>query len=135
MDIRSINPQKYNTTLAEAIKKIEEFKKPDWVDFVKSGTQKQRPAIEPDFWFKRAASILRQIYIKKMAGVQRLRFRYGGRKDMGMKPPRFKKSAGKIIRIILQQAESAGLIEKAKDKHLGRQMTKKGKEFLEDLAK
>lgn len=135
MDIRSINPQKYNSALAEALKKMQEFKKPEWIDFVKSGTHKQRPAIEPDFWYKRAASILRQIYIKNIVGVQRLRFRYGGRKDMGMKPPLFKKSAGKIIRVILQLAETAGLIEKAKGKRLGRQLTKKGREFLEAISK
>ncbi|MBI2632668.1 40S ribosomal protein S19 [Candidatus Pacearchaeota archaeon] len=135
MDIRSINPQKYNTSLADALKKLDEFKKPEWVDFVKTGTQKQRPSIEPDFWQKRAASIIRQIYIKKIVGVQRLRSRYGGRKDLGMKPPHFKKSGGKIIRLILQQAESAGLIEKAKGKSAGRQLTKKGIDFLEAIAK
>ena len=135
MDVKSINPQKYNVILAEALKKISEFEKPEWIDFVKSGTHKQRPAIEPDFWYKRAASILRQLYIKRIVGVVRLRSRYGGRKDRGVKPPRFKKSSGKIIRTILQQAEKADLIEKAKGRKLGRQLTKKGKDFLEDLIK
>ena len=26
---------------------------------------KERPTLDPDFWYKRAASILRQIYIRK----------------------------------------------------------------------
>lgn len=135
-DIRSIEPGRYNNHLAQILKKSGDFPKPDWVDFVKSGTHKQRPIGDEDFWHKRAASILRQIYMQKIVGAQRLRTRYGGRKDMGMKPPRFKKSGGKIIRTILQQAEAAGLIEKAKmGKRAGRQLTHKGKQFLEGTEK
>ncbi len=132
-DIRSIEPGKYNISLVAALKKLEEFKKPEWIDFVKSGQHKQRPVNDPDFWYTRGASILRQISIQGIAGVERLRTRYGGRKDRGMKPPQFRKSGGKIIRTLLQQAESAGLIEKTKGKKAGRQLTKKGREFLEGI--
>jgi len=133
-DIKLIEPGKYNKILAEALKKVKEFEKPEWVDFVKSGPHKERPIAEVDFWHKRAASILRQIYIKEIVGVERLRTRYGGRKDRGYKPAEFRKSSGKIIRKILQQAEAAGLIEKSKGKRAGRQLTAKGKEFLEKIA-
>lgn len=134
-NIRSVNPQKYNLILAEALHKVPEIKKPEWTDFVKSGSSKQRPIEDPDFWHKRAASILRQIYIKNIIGVERLRTRYGGRKDRGMRPPHFKKASGKIIRVILQQLESAGLTEKVKSKKAGRQITQKGKDFMEALVK
>lgn len=132
-DIRSIEPGKYNLKLAEALKEYDEFKKPDWVDFVKSGTHKQRPIGDADFWHKRAASVLRQIYAQGSVGVERLRTRYGGRKDRGMKPPRFAKASGKIIRLILRQAEAAGLVEKSKTKKAGRMLTKQGREFLEGV--
>ena len=134
-DIRTIHPEKYNKSLAEALKEIHEFEKPEWIDFVKSGPHKVRPIAEDDFWHKRAASILRQIYIRGIVGVGRLRTRYGGRKDRGMQPPEFRKASGKIIRVILQQAEKAGLIEKSKEKKAGRKITEKGKIFLEDLVK
>ena len=132
--ITSIEPGKYNLKVAQALKEIEEFQKPEWVDFVKSGTHKSRPIHDPDFWHKRAASILRQVYFKGIVGVGRLRSRYGGRKDYGMAPPHFKKSSGKIIRIIIQQAEKAGFLEKAQGKRAGRQLTAKGKEFLETVT-
>jgi small subunit ribosomal protein S19e len=135
VDIRVIEPGKYNKSLAEALKKIPEFKKPDWVDFVKTGTNKKRPSSDEDFWYKRTASVLRQLYLKGTVGVQRLRTRYGGRKDRGMKPAIFVKGGGKIIRILLQQAESAGFAEKVKGKKSGRQLTKKGKDFMESLVK
>ena len=132
-DIRAIQSQKYNSILADALKKIPEFEKPEWVDFVKSSTSKQRPIAEVDFWHKRAASILRQIYIKGIVGVERLRTRYGGRKDRGQRPPEFRKGSGKIIRVILQQAEKAGLIEKVKEKKSGRKLTEKGRKLLEGI--
>lgn len=134
-DVRSIEPGKYNTLLAEAVKKSGDFEKPEWIDFVKTGTHKARPTMDSDFWYKRAASILRQIYIRGTLGVNRLRSRYGGRKDRGVQPAEHRKAGGKIIRKILQQAEAAGLLEKSKGKKAGRQLTLKGKQFLESVAK
>ncbi len=135
MDIRAIEPGKYNKLLADALKKVPEFKKPEWVDFVKTGANKERPNVDEEFWHKRAASILRQIYLRGIVGVQRLRTRYGGRKNKGVKPSRFVRSGGKIIRVLLQQSDAAGLTEKSKGKKAGRQLTAKGRQFMEALAK
>ena len=133
-DIRAIEPHKYNAQLAKALKEVPEFEQPDWIAFVKTGTNRERPTDEPDFWYKRAASILRQLYIKGVVGTERLRTRYGGRKERGGKPPEFRKSSGKIIRIILQQSDSAGFTEKVTGKHAGRKLTAQGKKFLEEAA-
>jgi small subunit ribosomal protein S19e len=124
----------YNTKLAEALKQVEEFKAPEWVLFVKSGMSKKRPPQEDDFWHKRAASILRQIYVRRAVGVNRLKTRYGSKKNRGRRPERFRKGSGKIIRTILQQAEAAGLVEKTTEgKRIGRRLTDKGKELMEGL--
>ncbi|NCO18275.1 hypothetical protein AUJ61_01270 [Candidatus Pacearchaeota archaeon CG1_02_30_18] len=134
-----INAQEYNLKLAEALKKIPEFKEPDWAKLVKSGPSKERPIDDLDFWHKRAASILRQIYKKKIVGVSKLRTKYGSKKNRGFKPEEFRKAGGKIIRTILQQSDKAGFTEIAKDirdvrsKKPGRQLTKKGKDFLEAI--
>jgi len=133
-DVKSIEADKYNELLAAALKKEDAFEKPEWVDFVKTSSNRKRPSDEEDFWFKRAASVLRQIYIKEIVGVERLRTRYGGRKDRGGKPSRFVKGSGKIIRVILQQAEKAGFLEKASGQKKGRQLTAEGKKFMEDIA-
>jgi len=137
--VYELNTQEYNLKLAEALKKISEFKEPEWIAFVKSGPAKERPIEDPDFWYKRSASILRQIYKKKVVGVNRLRTKYGSKKNRGFKPEKFKKAGGKIIRTILQQADQAGFTELAKDikgvrnKKPGRQLTQKGKEFMESI--
>lgn len=133
-DIRLIEPGKYNKLLAKALKDVEEIQRPQWTLFVKSGVNKVRPSIEEDFWHKRTASILRQLYVRGLVGVQRLRTRYGGRKKRGSPPAEFRRGGGKIIRTILQQAEAAGFVEKVKDKKSGRKLTEKGKNFLEAAA-
>ncbi len=132
--IHEVPVDKFNEKLAEALNKIPEFKIPDWAVFVKTSTAKERPPQTTDFWYKRAASILRQAYIRGVIGVNRLRTRYGGRKKRGSKPPEFRRSGGKIIRTILQQAEKAGFIIKVDGKRKGRQLTKKGLEFLNKVA-
>ena len=137
--VYEISPQEYNLKLAEALKNVEEFQAPEWVKFVKSSSSKERPIDDVNFWHKRAASILRQIYKKKIVGVNRLRTRYGSKKNRGMKPERYVKAGGKIIRTILQQSDKAGFTEPIKsikgtrEKRPGRKLTEKGKKFLEDI--
>ena len=137
--VYDIGPQEFNLKLAQSLKEIPEFQEPEWAKFVKSSPSKERPIEDPDFWYKRAASILRQIYKKKIVGVSRLRTKYGSKKNRGMKPERFVKSGGKIIRTILQQADKAGLTESIKEikgtreKRPGRRLTAKGKQFMEEM--
>ncbi|MBM3233556.1 30S ribosomal protein S19e [Candidatus Pacearchaeota archaeon] len=132
MAVYDIPADEYNKKLAEALKKLEEFEAPEWSYFVKTSVARSRPPNE-EFWHKRAASILRQIYIKGIVGVGRLRTRYGGRKKRGMKPEEFRKASGKMIRLMLQQAEKAGLLEKSSGKKKGRKLTSKGIKFLEGI--
>ncbi len=131
------NPNEYNLELANALKQFPEFIQPEWAKFVKSGSAKERPIDDSDFWHKRAASILRQIYKKNIVGVQRLRTKYGSKQNRGSKPEEFKRGSGKIIRTILQQSDKAGLTKIAEDikgvKSPGRQLTEKGRKFLESI--
>jgi len=133
--VYSTEANEYNTKLAEALKEFPEFKAPEWMAYVKTGIAKTRPPVEDDFWFKRAASIMRQAYVRGIVGVNRLKTRYGSKKNRGMQPEIFKKGGGKIIRVILQQAEAAGLLEKTDEeaKKAGRKLTEKGKELMENL--
>ena len=137
--VYELDSQSYNLKLAEALKKIPEFKHPEWVEYVKSSPSKERPIDDIDFWYKRAASILRQIYKNKILGVNRLRTKYGSKKNRGMKPERFRRAGGKIIRTILQQSDKAGFTEIVKkikgvrERKPGRQITEKGRKFLEEI--
>ena len=127
------NPEKYIPALAEALKNIPEFEVPEWAMYVKTGVSRERPPKSEDFWYTRAASILRQLYIHGVVGVGKLRTRYGSRKDRGGKPDKFFKAGGKIIRVILQQAEAAGLVEKILRMQHGRRLTQSGRDFLDSI--
>ncbi|MGV8142922.1 MAG: 40S ribosomal protein S19 [Candidatus Pacearchaeota archaeon] len=131
--VQKLDAQTFNAKLAEALKKDDNFVQPEWLVFVKSGHGKQRPIEHVDFWYARAASILRQIHLRGSVGVQRLRTRYGNRKDRGKQPAHFARGSGKIIRMILQQSEKAGILTKATGKGKGRMLTEDGKKLLESI--
>ena len=121
---------------AQKLKNINEIKPPEWANIVKTGTQKQRPPVEDDWWYTRSAAVLRTLLIKGPIGVSKLRTKYGGRKRRGHKPPKFAKGSGSIQRKVLQQLESAGLAKKnEKSVHKGRMITTKGLRLLNDAAK
>ncbi len=120
---------------AEELKKIDALKMPNWAGFVKTGVAKERPPLEQDWWHKRAASILRKIYVYNLIGVNRLRVKYSSRKNNGHKPEHTNIAGGKIIRTILQQLEKAELVKKAEIKNKkGRALTPKGKSFLDKIS-
>jgi len=133
-NVYEIPAQDYNDKLAAKLKDMPEFKMPDWALFVKTGSCREKPPINNDWWYNRAASILRQAYLRGLVGVNRLKVRYGGNKNRGMKPSRFARASGKIIRVMLQQSEKAGLLQKVTEgKRKGRTLTKQGKQFMEAI--
>lgn len=77
------------------------------------------------------ASLLRRIYLDGPVGVNRLRTWYGGRKDRGARPERFRRGSGAIVRKGLQQLEKLGFVEKTDE---GRIITPEGRSFLDKLS-
>jgi len=120
---------------AEELKKISEIKPPAWAAFVKTGTHKERPPTSSDWWYIRTASILRAVYRLGPVGVSKLRSKYGGKKNRGVKKEHFYKGSGNILRKSLQQLERAGFVKFAeKGVHKGRIITPRGRSFLDKMA-
>ncbi|ABL87618.1 SSU ribosomal protein S19E [Pyrobaculum islandicum DSM 4184] len=120
--------------LAKYIKEnIPQVKPPVWAPFVKTGANKERPPMNEDWWYIRAASIMRKLYLYGPVGVGSLRTAYGYRAKIGDKtrPERTRKAGGAIIRKILQQLEQAGLVAKTKQ---GRILTPEGKSLVDRIA-
>lgn len=119
---------------AEHLKK--EIKQPSWAAFVKTGAHKQRPPDNPDWWYIRAAAILRKIYVLGPVGTNKLSTKFGGRQKRGVLPERTRSGSRNIIRKVLQQLEGQGYIKQvAKGVRKGRILTPKALKLLSGIVK
>jgi small subunit ribosomal protein S19e len=133
--MKDVDTKKFIEVCKEELKKVETIKPPAWATFAKTGSSRKFPPQQEDWWYTRTASILRRIYLDGPVGVQRLKTYYGGRKERGHKPQRFRRSGGSIIRKCLQQLESAGLVQKNQNtKDKGRVVSEEGKKFMKKVT-
>lgn len=130
--VTGADAQEFIERAAKELEKMEEMRPPEWASFVKTGVHRERPPTQENWWWLRAASVLRKIYMEQR-GVSRLRAEYGGRKRRGHKPEHKYRASGAVIRKVLQQLEAAGLVKT--DKKKGRSITPKGQSFLNRIAR
>ena len=122
-----------NTALE--LRNFSELKAPEWSIMVKTGVHKDRPPVDKNWWHTRAAAVMVSVYNYGPLGVSKLRTKYAGKKNEGVKPEKFHKGSGSIIRKSLQQLEAAGLIKKSETtSHKGKIITDKGKKLLDTVA-
>ena len=134
MIIETVNTNELIKRTAEQLKK--QIQKPAWSDYVKTGAHNERPPSDRDWWYVRAAAVLRAIAKLGPIGVSKLRTKYGGARNRGVKPEQFRKGSGAVIRKILQQLEKAQLIKQdVIGKRKGRVITAAGKKLLQSVAK
>jgi small subunit ribosomal protein S19e len=131
--IKEVDHAKFNAKLAGELEGM--IKQPSWTLYIKTGTSRERPPEQKNWYYLRSAGVLRRIYLDGPVGVQRLRTYYGGSKNLGHQPAHFKRGSGKLLRAILQDLESAGLVEKAVKPKKGRILTKSGKKLMDGIAK
>jgi small subunit ribosomal protein S19e len=130
-----VKPQDMIEELAVELREKKIVQAPEWSNFVKTGISKQRPPVRNDWWFVRSAAVFRSVANLGPIGVSKLRTKYGGKQNRGYRPEHFRKGSGKIIRIILQQLESAELIKQVViNGRKGRSITRKGKSLLKSVA-
>lgn len=133
--ILTVNANELVNNVAEELKKQKLVEPTEWAKFVKTGHHKERLPDSNDWWFYRSAAILRSIAKLGPIGTQKLRTKYGGKKNRGHKPERFYRASGSIIRKVLQQLEKSELIKKEeKSVHKGRILTPKGVSFMDKIA-
>jgi small subunit ribosomal protein S19e len=124
--------------LIEAVaEKIEsDLEEPEWLAFTKTGTGRELPPEQEDFWSRRAASLLRKVAADGPVGIQRLRTAYGdaanGSTRYRVRPNHKRDGSGNVIRTALQQLEDAGYVETSERR--GRTVTGEGRALLDDTA-
>lgn len=134
-DALEVDPQELIERAAKQLAEQKLVQKPVWASYAKTGHFSNRPPVSQEWWYMRAAAVLRSVYKLGPVGTSKLRTKYGGRKNRGYKPEHFYRGGGSIIRKILQQLENSGLLSQVeKGTHKGRKVTKKGKVFLEKIA-
>ena len=130
-----VNPNELINKAAEELKKQKLVAPTEWSMFVKTGHSKQRLPDNDDWWYYRSAAILRSIAKLGPVGTQKLRTKYGSKKNRGHKPEKFFEASGSIIRKILQQLEKSELIKQTKiGVRKGRVLTPKGNSLLNKIA-
>ena len=120
------------STLANSLKSDDAISPPEWSSFAKTAVHKEKSATQSDWWYFRTASVLRKIGVNGPIGTERLSKHYSGARDRGAKPNRSRGGSRKVLRLIMQQLEIAGLIQKAKKG--GRGLTPKGQSILDNTA-
>jgi small subunit ribosomal protein S19e len=122
--------------LAETLAEEEAIEQPDWLQFVKSGADRELPPQQEDFWERRAASLLRKVAVDGPVGVGSLRVAYGDAKQGSnryqVRPRQTTGGSGNIIRTALQQLAEAGYVEVAEGE--GRTITPDGQRLLDETA-
>lgn len=119
------------SALSKELKENDKINEPNWAKFVKTGVHKERRPENPDWWYVRTAALLRRVYVDGPVGIRRLQTKYGGSKDRGTNPEKFRRGSGSIIRTALQQLEEAGYVEQTID---GRTVTPAGRSYLDQKS-
>jgi small subunit ribosomal protein S19e len=132
--------------VAVKLGQLDNIEQPDWADDVKTGTNRERPPIQEDWWEMRCAAILRKVARLGPIGVKHLADEFGGPTNRNVRPNRVKTGSRHIIRTALKQLEVAGYVEKTITKSVenvygesveitkGRKLTKVGQKLLDECA-
>jgi len=131
--VKDVDQHEIVTQIAGFLKKSGKVKVPDWADVVKLGKNKELAPNDPDWYYTRAASIARRLYIRSPTGIGSLKKVYGGNIRRGTTPNRFVKASGAVIRKALQTLESLKWVEKVPEGN-GRRLTKQGRKDLDRIA-
>jgi len=131
--VYDVPSEKLIANVAQKLKASGAVNPPEWAEFVKTGVHTEKAPTQADWWYTRAASVLRKVYIKGPIGTSKLAAEYGGFNDRGSKPNKAVKGSRSIVRKALMQLEAAGLV--AKNKNNGRVVTPKGQAMLDSAAK
>uniref|UniRef100_A0AAR2K7F4 Small ribosomal subunit protein eS19 n=2 Tax=Pygocentrus nattereri TaxID=42514 RepID=A0AAR2K7F4_PYGNA len=130
--VKDVNQQEFVRALAAFLKKSGKLKVPDWVDIVKLAKHKELAPCDENWFYIRAASTVRHLYLRGGVGVGSMTKIYGGRKRNGVCPSHFSVGSKNVARKVLQALEALKMVEK--DPNGGRRLTPQGTRDLDRIA-
>ena len=124
--------------IANRLGDIGDISAPDWAEYAKTGTHRERPPVQADWWQIRSAAILRKVGMLAPIGANHMSQQFGGPKDRGVKQNRAVAGSRNVARTIMQQLTSCGLITSkhnpAGTVNLGKILTSEGQSLLDEAA-
>merc|ERR1711904_350009 len=132
--VKDVPADEFIKAAAEFLKRQPKFDVPKYHDIVKTGVIKELAPYDEDWFFIRAASIARKVYLLKGTGVGALKKWYGGSDGThrGTKKAHFQTASGAIIRRAMHELEKLEMMEKTGDG--GREITSKGRAEMDRIA-
>ncbi|NP_001080796.1 ribosomal protein S19 S homeolog isoform X2 [Xenopus laevis] len=130
--VKDVNQQEFVRALAAFLKKSGKLKVPEWVDTVKLAKHKELAPYDENWFYTRAASTVRHLYLRGGAGVGSMTKIYGGRQSNGVMPSHFSRGSKSVARKVLQALESLKMVDK--DPSGGRKLTPQGQRDLDRIA-
>jgi len=130
--VHDVPSAKLITALAVQMKGVPGVEQPEWSKFVKTGSHAERPPADSEWWFTRAASLMRKLYLHGPVGLTDLERAYGGTKALKYYPKHHRDAGGSSIRKILKQLEQADLVTKTPK---GRVLSSKGRGMIDKVSK
>jgi len=91
--------------------------------------------MDVDWYYTRAASIARKIYLSPGLGVGALARWYGDKSSSGAKPEHFRRASRGLIRHILNNLEKADLVSSVDEKTGGRRLSPEGQKEMDTIAR
>jgi len=129
--VNDIPGQKLVSELTQALKGEDALQPPEWAPFAKTAAHREKAPEQSDWWYRRAASVLRKLYLHGPLGTERLARLYSGAVDRGSKPNRSHPGSRKVLRLMMQQLETAKLVERSSK---GRYVAPRGQALLNNTA-
>jgi len=131
--VKDVDQSEFVKALAAFLKKSGKLKVPEWVDLVKTGLFKELAPFDEDWYYIRAASVARHLYLRSPVGVGALTKIYGGRHRKGVRPSHYCRGSASIARKALQALEGIKWVEKDANSG-GRRLTSTGVRDLDRIA-
>ncbi|KAK9717250.1 Protein component of the small (40S) ribosomal subunit [Basidiobolus ranarum] len=130
--VKDVNAHEFIKAYAAHLKRSGKLEIPKWVDLAKTATYKELGPYNQDWFYVRAASIARHVYLHKSVGVGHLRRLHGGSKNRGSRPSHHADGSGSVNRKALQSLEKLGIVEQ--NATGGRKLTVDGQRDLDRIS-
>ena len=124
--------------LSARLSEVDSINPPEWSKIVKTGTHRERPPAQDNWWYIRSAAVLRKVGKLGPIGANHMAQHFGGPKDRGVKPNRAVAGSRNISRTVMQQHTTAGLIQSKMSLsgtvNHGKVLTPAGQKMLDSVA-